>query len=238
MGDLIHFAHQVPAATVERRMSLAPVVAARQAAAPRPGWCAVFVKALSLVAAARPELRRAYMSLPWPHLYEHGVTIASVAVERQVGDEEAVLFAHLRSPDERGLQDLDAHLRYYKEEPLAEIGLYRRILRVSRLPRPLRRMLWWLALRLYGRWRARFLGTLGLSVVAGLGASIPHILSPLTTTLNYGVIDEDGTVDVRLTFDHRVLDGAMAARALEDLERVLKCEIVNELGYFRRLEAA
>ena len=46
-------------------------------------------------------------------------------------------------------------------------------------------------------------------------------MSLMTTTLNYGVIAEDGTVDVRLIYDHRVLDGATIARALGELETVL-----------------
>ena len=50
--DLVHFAHKVPTVPVERRMELAAVVAARQAARPRPSWCALFTKAYAFVAAA------------------------------------------------------------------------------------------------------------------------------------------------------------------------------------------
>ena len=45
-------------------------------------------------------------------------------------------------------------------------------------------------------------------------AGCRHPLSVLTTTLNYGVIAADGTVDVRLIYDHRVMDGSSVARAL------------------------
>ena len=34
--------------------------------------------------------------------------------------------------------------------------------------------------------------------------------------LHYGLFDAGGNLDVRLTFDHRVLDGAPMARALAD----------------------
>src|SRR5262249_16502232 len=112
--DLVHFAHQVPTVPVERRMSLAPVVAARKQAVPRPSWCALFTKAFAFVAAARPELRRAYMAFPFAHLYEHPLNIASVAVERRLGDEEAVFFAHLKHPERMGLVELDAELRRCK----------------------------------------------------------------------------------------------------------------------------
>jgi hypothetical protein len=236
--DLVHFAHQVPTVPVERRMNLGPLVAARKQAGPRPSWCALFTKAYGFVAAARPELRRAYMTFPFAHLYEHSLNIASVAVERRLGDEEAVFFAHLKNPERMGLNELDAELRRYKEEPVDKIASFRRALRVCRLPRPLRRFVWWLGLNTWGRKRAHYFGTFGVSVYSGLGAASLHPLSPLTSVLNYGVIGDDGSVDVRLIYDHRVLDGATVARALEELERVLKGEILNELGYLRSPVAA
>ncbi len=236
--DLLHFAHRVPTVPVQRRMNLAEVVAARRAAAPRPSWVALFTKAYAFVAAARPELRRSYLSFPTPHLYEHPVSVASVAVERRFGDEDAVFFGHITQPENRGLPELDAKLRELKERPVESVGAFRKALRVSALPRPLRRLAWWVGLNAWGRKRAQFLGTFGVSVYAGLGAASLHPLSPLTTALNYGVIDADGSVDVRLVYDHRVLDGATVARALQDLERVLTCEIVAELRYLRDVEAA
>src|SRR5262249_24903917 len=236
--ELRSYGVQVLTAAVRRRMQLAPVAAARQAACPRPGWLAIFLKAYSFVAAARPELRRVYVPLPWPHLYEHPVNIASVAFERQVGDEDALFFAHFRDPHNRGLLEVDADVRHFKEAPVKKIPLFRRMLRLSRLRRPVRRFLWWTALNFSGHRRARLLGTFGVSVVGNFGSNLHHITSPVTTTLSYGVIAPDGSVDVYLTFDHRVVDGAPLARALEEMERVLKCEILAELRYFQSLDAA
>src|ERR1700756_5071099 len=71
IGDLVHFAHRIPSVPVERRMHLAAVARAREVLEPRPSWCAVFTKAYALVAERMPELRRAYMSWPKAHLYEH-----------------------------------------------------------------------------------------------------------------------------------------------------------------------
>jgi hypothetical protein len=228
--DLIHFAHQVPSVPVQRRMRLPELVAARQTAAPRPSWCAVFTKAYACVAAARPELRRSYLAFPRARLYEHAGNVASIAVERRVKDEDAVLFGHVRDPEVRTLLDLDRHLRALKERPVSEVGSFRRALSVSKLPRPLRRLGWWVGLNAWGRKRAHYFGTFGVSVYAGLGASSLHPLSPLTTTLNYGVFEVDGSIDVRIIYDHRVLDGAAVARALEHLERVLLSDILAELN--------
>jgi hypothetical protein len=236
--DLLHFARQVPTVPVERRMDLAAVAAARQDARPRPSWAALFTKAYGLVVAARPELRRAYLAFPWPHLYEHPAGIVSVAVERPFAGEEAVFFGQVRGAERLGLAELDACLRRFKEEPVERFSSFRRALLLSRLPRPVRRLAWWVGLNCWGRKRAAYFGTHGLSVYAGLGAASLHPLSPLTTTLNYGVMAADGSLDVRLIYDHRVLDGCTVARSLEDLERTLKGEILNELGYLRSVEAA
>ncbi len=236
--DYLHFARQVPSVPVERRMNLAEVVAARAAASPRPSWCAIFTKAYAFVCNAHPQLRRAYLSLPRPHLYEHPISVASVAVERPFGDEDAVFFAHLGEPDKLALTDLDARLKRHKELPLEAIGGLRRQLRTARYPSFVRRALWWLGLNLWGRKRAHFFGTYGVSVYSGLGASSLHPLSVLTSLLTYGVIEPDGEVDVRIVYDHRVMDGSTVARALADLERVLRHEIVAELRYLEGVEAA
>jgi hypothetical protein len=211
-------------------MNLAPLVRARQAAPRRIGWCALFTKAYAIVALARPELRRTYLGLPWPHLYEHPGNIASVAINRLVGAEEGLFFVHLREPQDQPLVQLDDHLQRYKNAPLEEIAVFRRVLDTGWLPRPLRRLLWWWGLNGNGLRKARHLGTFGVSSVAAEGAGTLHLLTPITTALNYGVVEENGTVEVRLTFDHRVLDGLPVARALAHLEEVLNTDIVQELN--------
>ncbi len=236
--DLVHFAHKVPSVPVQRRMNVAALVAARERAEPRPSWCAVFTKAYARVAAATPELRRAYLAFPRAHLYEHPLSIASVALERRYGDEDAVFFAPIRTPDTRPLAELDEQLRRHKTDPVESLASFRRALFLSRLPLPLRRFVWWFGLNVWGRKRAAYMGTFGVSVYAGLGAASLHPLSPLTTALNYGVIEPNGDLDVRIIYDHRVMDGATVARALARLEAVLNTEILNELHALRPAEAA
>ncbi|HKB40515.1 MAG TPA: hypothetical protein VKD72_29085 [Gemmataceae bacterium] len=227
--DLLEFAMQVPTIPVQRRMNLAPVLAARAQAVPRPSWVSCFIKAYAVVCQERPELRRAYLEFPWPHLYEHPINVASVAVEREYKGETVVFISRLRQPDAMSLKDVDDRLRYYKESPIEEVGVFKRALLISRLPKPLRHLCWWVALNFAGRKRARWVGTYGVSIYSSLGAASLHPHSVLTTTLNYGVIEADGTVDVRLIYDHRVMDGSTVARALVHLEEVLNTQIAEEL---------
>ena len=168
ISDLVYFSKLAPLTTMQRTMQLSTLVEARQHIQPRPGWCALFTKAYSFVAAQRPPLRQAYMPWPWPHIYEHSVNIASVAVERRYGEEDAVFFARVRNPHEQSLAAIETHLERCKTEPVESIALFRRILQTSRLPLPLRRMMWRFGLYTSGRRRAKHLGTFGVSTTGGL----------------------------------------------------------------------
>jgi hypothetical protein len=224
----MHFASGVPTVPVQRHMRLAEVVAARDVATPRPGWAAVFLKAYARVTDAVPELRRVYVKLPWPHLYEYPNSVASVAVERAYEGENGVFFGRINDPASVPLTELQNRVRAFTETPIKDVKAYRKMLRLARLPRPARRLLMWLGLNLPRSRPAQF-GTFGLTVYSALGAESLHPLSPLTTTLTYGVIDRDGGVNVRLIYDHRVLDGATVARALARLEGELTGSVCEEL---------
>lgn len=236
--DLTHFAKKVPSVPVERRMRLAPVAALRNAASPRPSWCAVFMKAHARMAAAMPEFRRAYLAAFRSRLYEHPFSIASVALEREYHGEKGVFFAHFRRPEDQPLAQIDAKLKSYLERGVENVALFRRSLQIARYPRFLRRFLWWMALNWSGPKRAHRLGTFGVSVYSSLGAESLHPLSPLTSTLNYGVVEPDGSVNVRIVYDHRVMDGAAVARGLALMEQILHGDIAEELRGMAEARAA
>jgi hypothetical protein len=227
--DLMRFAKTVPSVPSQRRMRLADVVAARGSQAHHISWCAIFIKAYSIVCASHAVLRRSYMPLIWPHLYEHPINVAGFTIDRTYRGEPGVFFAHVPRPELLSLTELDALVRHHKTAPIESIPSFTWPLVLSRMPLPLRRLIWWLGLYSDGAYRAHFFGTFGISVVASLGAAALHVMSPLTTTLNYSTLEPDGTIDVRLTYDHRVLDGASIARALAALEDVLHAEIRAEL---------
>jgi hypothetical protein len=54
--------------------------------------------------------------------------------------------------------------------------------------------------------------------------------------LSYGPADLNGNVNVRLNFDHRVFDGALAGRVLTRLEEVLNSSILEELRALAKSE--
>jgi hypothetical protein len=157
------------------------------------------------------------------------VSIAAIAVEREYQGEQGVFFGMLKASDEKPLGELDAKVLEWKTHPVEKIAFFRRILRYSRRPLLIRRFIWWCAVSWFGRIKTRNFGTFGVSLTGAAGATATNLIGPVTTALNCGLIRYDGTVDLRLHFDHRVLDGMLVARALAELEEVLRNEIVAEL---------
>jgi hypothetical protein len=226
--DLLAFSRRLPLVTFERRMHLAPLVEARSRMAERPAWTAVFAKAFALVSQDMPALRRAYVRLPWPHYYEYPGTVAAIVLERDYGGEDSLFFALVKQPEALPLDEISRRIRRLAGAPVGDVKEFARMLAIARLPLPLRRAIWWIGLNI-GRQRANYFGCFGITAVAGQGASHVSVLSPLSFTLTYGELGPDGTLDVRLTFDHRVIDGRPAARALARLEEVLLGPITREL---------
>ncbi|MGH6763708.1 MAG: hypothetical protein ACRECW_19215 [Phyllobacterium sp.] len=228
VGDLMRFSIGVPRVTVQRQMNLAPLQQARLAQQSRPSWTVLFLKGYALLSKETPDLRRAYVKFPWPQLYEYPASVASIAHERELDGERAVLLSTIKSPERRSIGELAASIHASRSRPIAEIKEFRRALKMARAPAPVRWLLMWLGLNI-GRQRARFFGTFQLSVYSGLGAESLNPLTPLTTIFNYGPISADGSVIVRIHYDHRVMDGANVARALERFEKILNGEVADEV---------
>lgn len=228
VGDLMRFSMKVPRVSVQRRMNLGPLLKARTSLESRPSWTALFLKGYALLAQETPELRRAYVKFPRPQLYEYPGSIASIAHEREYEGERIVLLTTIKNPERRSIAELGSLMQTARTSPVLEVKEFRRALKIARLPGPVRWLLMWLGLNI-GRQRARRFGTFQLSVYSGLGAESLNPLTPLTSLLNYGPIDKDGSVTVRIHYDHRVMDGANVARALERFERILNGEITAEL---------
>jgi hypothetical protein len=226
--DFLYFARAVPTVPVQKNISIGDLVAARAACRNRPRWTAIFVKAFALVAEEVPELRRAYVKIPWPHLYEYPNSKASVMIERDYRGEPALCPVSVKDPARQPLAAIGEVLQHAATVELEDLKEFQRWKRLTQMPRPLRRLLWWIGLNI-GRQRGNFFGTFGVSVYSALNAESLHPLSPLTALLNYGVIDRNGRLAVRIMYDHRVMDGATVARALGRMEEILNTVILDEL---------
>lgn len=227
--DFLKVSEPIPLVVVEKPMDLRDLAHVRVQIAPRPSWCAILTKAYAKVVTAHCELRRAFLSFPWQRIYEYTRTTADLVVEAPLGNEFALVTVPLKNPDTKPLLEIDHYLRVCKENPVREVRKFRRALTVARFPAFLRRWIWSYHLNTSGKKRSRYFATFGVSSMGNWGIDSLGPIAPWTTTLHYGAIDENGKVAMRLTFDHRVLDGSIASRALNDLEVVLKKEMLEEL---------
>ena len=228
VADLMHASMRVPFVSLARPLNVRPLLEARAQAAQRPGWAAIFVKAFAMVAKEEPILRTLYVKWPAPAFYELPRSVAMVAIARVEEGQDCVLPQKVAAPDEMPLTEVDALIRHAKEAPIHDVPAFRKILRTTRLPLPLRRLFWAIGLN-FGRQRANYFGSFGVTSVAAYGAGELHALSPGPFILSYGKEKPDQTIDVVLRWDHRITDAALIAKALTRLEQVLNTEIAAEL---------
>lgn len=233
VADLMHASIRVPFVSLQRNLDIGELLSARALAAQPPGWAAIFVKAFCLVARELPELRRLYVKWPRPHFYELPRSVAMVAVARVERGEDCVLPQKISLREqEASLVEIERLIRHAKEAPVDQVPAFRKMLRITSLPLPLRRLLWLVGLNV-GRQRANYFGSFGVTSVSAYGAGELLALSPGPFVLTYGVVEPDQTIDVLIRWDHRVTDAALIARALTRLEQVLNAEISAELRGYR-----
>lgn len=237
VGELMHHARKVPTIPLSRGLNVAAVAEARERCPSPPSWMAIFVRAYGLLSARHAVLRRAFVRWPIAHLYEHPVSECAVIVERQWRGEAITVGAKIRQPESTPVQDISEHLRRYREAPVESISAFRQILRLGRLPWPVRRFGFWLTLNWSGPKRAKRFGTFMASSLGTLGVHQEHSVAPLTTYLSFGPIAPDGALAVRIVYDHRVTDGRTIGRCLADLQNVLNNELLAELRGLARQAA-
>jgi hypothetical protein len=232
IADLSRARLAVPLGIVRRTINVGLLRQTRRETRSIP-WTILFAKAWALVAADKPALRQTYAKLPWPHLSEADASAATIMIEREWNGEAALFPAKLKRPAERSLTELAEELQRHVSGPVETNRHYAVILRLTRLPLPVRRLAWWVAFNV-GAWRVAYFGTFGISVLGQTGVTIDVPVSPLTTFISYGPFQPNGDVEVIVAFDHRVMDGGLVAEAMKQLERVLNGEIVSELQVLGR----
>ncbi|MHB0768462.1 acyltransferase [Bradyrhizobium sp. 5.13L] len=226
--DLMHASMGIPFVSLSRSLHIRPVVEARAGVTAPAGWAAIFVKAFALVARDEPILRTVYVKWPWPALYELPKSVATVAIARVEEGEECVLPQRIAAPEALSLTMVDAEIRHGKTARVEDVPMFRKIMRATRLPLPLRRLSWAIGLN-FGRQRGNWFGSFGVSSVAAYGGGELHPITPGPFILSYGLVEPDQTIHVVIRWDHRVTDAAPIARVLTRLEQVLNTEIAAEL---------
>jgi hypothetical protein len=109
------------------------------------------------------------------------------------------------------------------------VGGFRRLIRITRYPLPLRRLIWLVAIRGAGRLKSRYFGTFSINSLNSRHGHTTQSASPVTVTFEYGPVGPDGKMQIQVFIDHRVMDGGAMHRLCIDLETILNRDIVAEL---------
>ena len=225
--DLLKFHREIPLCAHDRQVNLTAISAARSECVQRVSWPALFIKAYAIVAQEFPELRQTWYVWPWAHIYQHPTSVATLTVQRELDGEPWLFWGLVRSPETESLSAIQSLIDQFRNEPVQSI--FQRQWQMAHLPTMLRRLIWWWNLNIETKKRAKRLGTFFVSTLSGLGAEIQLPPSVQTGCLTYGPLDENNLARVTLAYDHRLMDGAIVARILKQLECVLNESLAAEL---------
>lgn len=226
--DLMHFQRELPMVAHDRRIDLTAMVEARKASAERISWTMLFIKAFGMVARETPELRQTFIPGLFPRIYQHGFSIATLALTRIVDEREQLFFPRFDQPDRLSLTELQHHLREVQEHPVKE--LFGDHLRIQKYPWLIRRIVIGLRFYFHGRKRVKRFGTFGLTTLAGQNTTIQKPICPVPYLMTYGPMDEKNRSTLTVSYDHRLLDGMQMARVLAQIESVINGQLANEVA--------
>lgn len=192
---------------------------------------AILLKAIAIAQRAHPESRT--VRLPWGKEVTFGDIVAGFTCERLVGSQAAVFFGAIENADNKALAEIARELKEYASSELKDVHQLKLQNRFNNMPWLFRRFILWAGTN-FPAFRLRYMGaTFGLSSLGKFGMRV--LVPPCVTTSTFGVgeveqraVVRDGRIEIRpmmtiaLNFDHRILDGAPAARFLQDVRRLLE----------------
>lgn len=229
LAAFLEYSRKIPTIPVNRPINVAALARTRSQSVSSVSWTAIFIRAYGIVSARFSELRRAWVSWPYPYLYEHPHSACAVAVERDWEGEKVVLKGLIRAPESATLAEIHNHLRDFQTADVWSVSGFRSTLRFGSLPTWLQRLVLWRKLDTSGARRVKYFGTFGMSNYGMLGAESLHPLGPQTTVMTLSPIRPNGDLNVKIVYDHRVLDGSFVARCLAHLNEVLQDAIPAEI---------
>lgn len=230
MGDIVHFGIKSQTVGCNWVINVAAAAEARKAGHPPVSWVAIWVRAVARAARKWPELRTCYLPYPWPRMYVHPFLVATLLVEREWRGSSAVFLDKVKHPEALSVTQIDRIFRSLRQLPVESVGGYRLLIRISRLPLLVRRLLWSIALHWSGRLRSKYVGMFAINFIRAERFAIAQTKTAISFAMWFGLVKPNGDMLVQLFWDHRILDGMAANRLIRDLEKMINVEIVEELN--------
>lgn len=225
--DLLWFNRSVPQCAHDRVTDLSRLAEARSACPVRISWPALFLKAYGLVAQEYPELRQTWYRWPLAHIYQHPHSVGILTMQREHCGQPWLFWARISEPEKMTLPEIQQKIDHYKNTEPKKI--FRREIQLASLPVVFRRVIWGWNICFARSKRAKRLGTFFLSTLSGMGAEIQVPPAIQTGCLTYGPLNHQGRMRITLAYDHRVMDGALVATILHQLETILLETVRSEV---------
>lgn len=192
---------------------------------------AILLKAIAIAQRSHPESRTT--RLPWGKLVTFRDIVAGFTVERYIGSQPSVFFGAIENADTKPVIEIARELKAYSEADLKDVDHLDVQSRFNNMPWLFRRFILWMGKR-YPAVRLKYMNaTFGLSTLGKFGVRL--LVPPNVTTSTFGVgaveqraVVKDGNIVIRpmmtlaLNFDHRVIDGAPAARFMADVRNLME----------------
>ena len=178
-----------------------------------------------------------------------------VTFDKTVDGERVVVSGLVRDLHTAALEDVQRGVERYRDGSPESMPEFAPMRLLHRMPRPLGRLMFRLGVRPLSR-RADVMGTVAVTSLGHRPVDSFHSLGGTTVTLGVGRITDrpvvrDGAVTIApvmrlsMAFDHRAIDGALAADVLAEVKDVLENHPVDQQaghaghnGHLTRNEAA
>ncbi|AGT09201.1 2-oxo acid dehydrogenase subunit E2 [Paracoccus aminophilus] len=206
--------------------------AARARANAEISYVSYVVKAAAEVLAKHSAARTTLRDGLRPRMVTMDGVTAKVLFDKDFNGTRCVASGTVEAPDKASVAVIQSQVDHYKAAPIAAEGPFAALWKLRRLPLPAVRLIYNLLLASPKR-RARFQGTFSVTSVGH--RDVRSILPMIATPIGLGMgriaatpVVRDGKITIApqftlsLAFDHRVLDGALAADLLADIKHRLE----------------
>ena len=200
---------------------------------------AIVLKAISVAQRNHPASRS--LLLPWGPVVTLNEIVAGFTVEREVADGPAVFLGAIRNADTKSVEDIASELREYAVKEIKDVPQLAVEDRFSRFPWLVRKFILWLG-QCIPSVRLRYQGaTFGLSTLGKFGITLVVPPSVCTSIFGVGSVEDrvvahHGQAVIRpmmsviYNFDHRLIDGAPAARFVAEVRDLLEGDLAKYLA--------
>lgn len=200
---------------------------------------AVMLKAIALAQLKHPATRSSI--LPFNRVVTLNDIVGCFTVERMVDGEPAVYFGTVKAPHQKSLQQIAKELKENGELEISQVPQLDMEHKFARFPWWLRRAVLWIGSRIPSARLMCLDATFGISSLGKY--AIQGLIPPCVCASTFGIgavekraVVRGGEIVIRpmisisLNFDHRVIDGAPAARFLLEIRSLLEGGMEEYIG--------